>query len=81
MSTTTNRRPDGRATSEQRRELYDLAVEVRRTVPRELTVAEADALLAEFRKLPKPGLDTPTFREHRRGGRQVRAKRAARAAA
>ncbi len=80
--TMTNPRPDSRATSQQRRELYDLAVEVRRTVPRGLTVAEADALLAEFKKLPKLDLGTPTFREHRkRGGRQVRAKREARAAA
>ena len=36
-----------------RRKLWNLAVEVRRTVPKDLTNAEAQALIAEFEKLPR----------------------------
>jgi len=42
-----------KATGPQRRQLYDLAVAVRRTVPRDLTIEQADALIAEFKQLPK----------------------------
>lgn len=44
-----------KATGPQKRRLWDLAVEVRRTVPRELTSDEAEALIAEFERLPKLG--------------------------
>jgi hypothetical protein len=44
-----------KATGPQKRRLWDLAVEVRRTVPGELTSDQAEALIAEFEKLPKLG--------------------------
>ena len=67
-----------KATGPQKRQLYDLAVAVRRTVPRGLTVEQADALIAEFKRLPKlpplmpsavlPGGLRPARRRSRSGG-------------
>lgn len=84
--TTRTPAPDAKATGQQKRELWDLAVEVRRTVPRDLTASEADALLTEFRQLPKlPPLipedpATPGARrrpKHRGASRRVKAEMAA----
>jgi hypothetical protein len=43
------------ATPAQRERLWGLAVKVRRTVPRHLTAAQAEALIAEFEQLPRSG--------------------------
>jgi hypothetical protein len=43
------------ATPAQRHRLWSLAVKVRRTVPKYLTAAQAEALIAEFEQLPRPG--------------------------
>jgi hypothetical protein len=63
-----------RATPEQVKQLRDLAVKVRRTIPRFLTSAETDALIREYGQLPRHGIvptaDTADNRKaKRRGGR------------
>ena len=57
-----------RASGAQMDQLRKLAIEVRRTIPRGyVTAAEADALIAEFERLPRLGNlkphETPAWRE------------------
>jgi hypothetical protein len=64
----------GNATNVQRRKLYDLAVAVRRPVPRDITAADAAALIAEFETLPKLGPLSPDPQDNRRD-RKARKRR------
>jgi hypothetical protein len=64
----------GNATNVQRRKLYDLKVAVRRPVPRDISAADAAALIAEYEALPKLGPLNPDPQDNRRD-RQARKRR------
>jgi hypothetical protein len=57
--------PDAPAIPPKRSALWALAVQVRRTVPRDLTNAQADALMAEFARLPRLSPITTTIPSER----------------
>ncbi len=51
--------PHAPAGQELKRSLWKLAVDVRRTVPKDLTTAQAEALLDEFKALRPRGRKRP----------------------